>query len=66
VCEAYKSHREVYMRNLRCLCSCQPRRFGDGVEDYRTFFDELDDEGKVVFMLGGPVDGRAPESKEEL
>jgi hypothetical protein len=54
------------MRNLRCLCSCQPRRFGDGVEDYRTFFDELDDEGKVVFMLGGPVDGRAPESKEEL
>ena len=26
------------------------------------FFENLDDWGKVLFMLGGPVDGRTPET----
>ena len=53
--------RKEYLRLLCDRCSCD-RRLGSGGElSCAEFFENLDDAGKALFMLGGPVDGRYPE-----
>jgi hypothetical protein len=60
-CKELDSLRKDYLDRLcdRCTCDC---RLGSGGEQAcADFFEDLDDAGKALFMLGGPVDGRCPE-----
>jgi hypothetical protein len=53
--------RREYTSRLTDSCECD-RRIGSGGEvGCADFFAGLDDDGKALFMLGGPVDGREPE-----
>jgi hypothetical protein len=60
-CKELDSLRKDFLSRLcdRCTCDC---RLGSGGEQAcADFFEHLDDAGKALFMLGGPVDGRCPE-----
>jgi hypothetical protein len=60
-CNAMADLRQEYESRLTDSCECD-RRIGSGGEvGCSDFFTGLDDDGKVLFMLGGPVDGREPE-----
>jgi exonuclease III len=60
-CDAMADLRREYEARLTDSCECD-RRIGSGGEvGCADFFSGLDDDGKVLFMLGGPVDGREPE-----
>ena len=62
-CSRYEEERATYKQDLLSGCRCA-NRLGD-VDDAKMpcseFFEALDDEGKCMFMLGGPVNGRSPE-----
>ena len=47
--------REAFTHELAAACSC------DKQPTCAEFFTGLDDKGKALFMLGGPVFGRSPE-----
>jgi exonuclease III len=55
-CKGVEEHRTQYRRQLERRCFCKP------AESCDKFFTKLDDAGKALFMLGGPVDGRTPEA----
>jgi exonuclease III len=60
-CKAMADLRREYTSRLTDSCECD-RRIGSGGEvGCADFFAGLDDDGKALFMLGGPVDGREPE-----
>jgi hypothetical protein len=60
-CDAMADLRQEYESRLTDSCECD-RRIGSGGEvGCAEFFAGLDDTGKALFMLGGPVDGREPE-----
>jgi exonuclease III len=60
-CDATADLRRDYTSRLNDSCECA-RRIGSGGEiGCADFFTDLDDDGKALFMLGGPVDGREPE-----
>jgi hypothetical protein len=60
-CPANADLRREYRENLSLRCECY-RGFSNGaVLGCGEFYDALDDAGKTLFMLGGPVDGRLPE-----
>ena len=60
-CKALADLRRDYESRLTDSCECA-RRIGSGGEvGCAEFFGDLDDAGKTLFMLGGPVDGREPE-----
>ena len=60
-CKAFDPLRTSYTRALASDCTCEPEEGEEGFQICSTFYAGLDDEGKAVWMLGGPVDGRAPE-----
>ena len=53
--------REEFLSRLCDRCTCDRRLGSGGEQACAEFFEELDDAGKALFMLGGPVDGRCPE-----
>jgi exonuclease III len=60
-CDATKDLRQTYESSLVDLCECE-RRLGAGdFEGCAEFYSGLDDKGKALFILGGPVNGREPE-----
>jgi hypothetical protein len=60
-CGAMADLRKEYESRLVDSCECD-RRIGSGGEvGCADFFAGLDNDGKALFMLGGPVDGREPE-----
>ena len=59
-CEAYAGLRAEYTKQLGTLCDCKTQH-GPSERTCLQFYESLDREGKVLFMLGGPVDGRTPE-----
>ena len=60
-CETYADSRRKYLEALRDHCTCRSRLSDAETVPCDQFFASLDDEGKALFMLGGPVDGRTPE-----
>jgi hypothetical protein len=60
-CDATEDLRRTYESSLGDLCECERRLDGGGIKGCDEFFKELDDKGKALFMLGGPVNGRVPE-----
>ena len=60
-CGTTENLRSDYKEQLRDRCACDVRIGDGGVVNCADFFEALDDDGKVLFMLGGPVDGRTPE-----
>ena len=60
-CKALDDLRATFRDRLSDRCTCDRRLGSGGVPGCAEFFDELDDAGKALFMLGGPVDGRIPE-----
>ena len=59
-CKELESLRTTFREQLHDCCTCD-RRGSDGVPGCAEFYEGLDDAGKALFMLGGPVDGRTPE-----
>jgi len=55
-CKGVAELRTQYRGQLKRRCFCDP------AESCDKFFSQLDDVGKALFMLGGPVDGRTPEA----
>jgi hypothetical protein len=55
-CKGVEELRTQYRRQLKRRCYCNP------AESCDKFYTQLDDAGKALFMLGGPVDGRTPEA----
>ena len=53
--------RRDYMSRLTDSCECDRRTGAGGEVGCADFFNGLDPDGKALFMLGGPVDGREPE-----
>ena len=54
--------RATYAAALQDACTCTPEEDGDAdFLNCSDFYERLDDAGKALWMLGGPVDGRAPE-----
>jgi hypothetical protein len=60
-CKELDSLREEFLSRLCDRCTCDRRLGSGGEQACAEFFEELDDAGKALFMLGGPVDGRCPE-----
>jgi hypothetical protein len=60
-CKATEDLRQEYFQNLGSRCECERRIGAGGVPGCDEFFAGLDDTGKALFMLGGPVDDRQPE-----
>ena len=58
-CRGYEKLRTHFRSGLKQQCRCA--RDNDAVP-CAEFFESLDDAGKALFMLGGPVDGRTPEA----
>jgi exonuclease III len=58
-CPAYTRARETFMLALTTCCTCSSEDENPNCAD---FFGDLDSVGKILFMLGGPVDGRTPEA----
>jgi exonuclease III len=59
-CKGYEKLRTHFRSELDRYCHCD--RNVDDVEPCAEFFENLDDVGKALFMLQGPVKGRTPES----
>jgi hypothetical protein len=60
-CKELDGLRKDFLNRLHDRCTCD-RRLGSGGEvGCSEFYHELNDAGKALFMLGGPVDGRSPE-----
>ena len=55
-CGGVAELRTHYRGQLKRKCTCEPAASCD------KFFTELDDAGKALFILGGPVNGRTPEA----
>jgi hypothetical protein len=55
-CRGVKELRTQYRGQLKRRCYCNP------AESCDKFFTQLDNAGRALFMLGGPVDGRTPEA----
>jgi hypothetical protein len=60
-CKALDNLRKTFRDRLCDACTCDRRLGSGGVPSCATFYDGLDDAGKALFMLGGPMDGRVPE-----
>ena len=60
-CKELESLRATFRERLWDRCTCDRRLGSGGVRGCAEFFEELDDAGKALFMLGGPVDNRTPE-----
>jgi hypothetical protein len=60
-CAATADLRREYVSRLTDSCECDRRTGAGGEVGCADFFAGLDPEGKALFMLGGPVDGREPE-----
>ena len=60
-CKALDDLRTTFRGRLSDRCTCDCRLGSGGVPGCAEFYAGLDDAGKALFMLGGPVDGRAPE-----
>ena len=58
-CKGYEELRTQFRSGLVQHCRCSR---DDDVVPCAEFFESLDDAGKALFMLGGPVDGRTPET----
>ena len=57
-CPAYRVAREEFVRGLAEACTCKHLRsltVGQEASTCVSFFNNLDDDGKALFMLGGPV-----------
>jgi hypothetical protein len=57
-CPAYRVAREEFVRGLTEACTCKHLRsltVGQEASTCVSFFNKLDDNGKALFMLGGPV-----------
>jgi hypothetical protein len=61
-CRGLDALREDYHARLQDRCTCDVRIGSGGEVGCAEFFSGLDDAGKALFMLGGPVDGRTPET----
>ena len=64
-CKAYDDLRAQFRVQMETRCTCR-QRLGEKSHDKRScpdFFQRLNDTGKTLFMLGGPVDQRQPESE---
>ena len=61
-CRGLDAPRGKFHSELQSCCTCDRRIGSGGAIGCAEFFDELDDAGKALFMLGGPVDGRTPEA----
>ena len=62
-CKGLEGPRKEYLARLTDRCTCDRRLGSGGVQGCDEFFGALDDAGKALFMLGGPVDGRVPETE---
>ena len=60
-CKELDSLRKEFLDRLCDRCTCDRRLGSGGEQACAEFFNELDNDGKALFMLGGPVDGRCPE-----
>ena len=60
-CKELESLRTTFREQLHDCCTCDRRLGSGGVPGCAEFYEGLDDAGKALFMLGGPVDGRTPE-----
>jgi hypothetical protein len=60
-CKELDSLRKDFLNRLCDRCTCDRRLGSGGEQACADFFEDLDDAGKALFMLGGPVDGRCPE-----
>ena len=61
-CHTHTDLRKAYEDGLKEACTCTQE---DGQENFTTchqYFTSLNQAGKVLFMLGGPVKGRVPEA----
>ena len=61
-CPAYSGARDVFMLALASSCTCAGAVPDDEFPNCADFFAGLDRAGQVLFMLGGPVDGRTPDA----
>ena len=64
-CKGLADLRKEFRSQLELHCTCR-ERLGEKEHDKRScpeFFRHLNDTGKTVFMLGGPVDQRQPEAE---
>ncbi len=61
-CKELDKIREKFLNRLCDRCTCDRRLGEGGVQSCADFYESLDDAGKALFMLGGPVDGRTPEA----
>ena len=60
-CKELDGLRSIFLNRLCDRCTCDRRLGEGGVQSCAEFYESLDDAGKALFMLGGPVDGRTPE-----
>jgi hypothetical protein len=60
-CKKLDSLRGEFLSRLYDRCTCDRRLGSGGEQACADFFEDLDDAGQALFMLGGPVDGRCPE-----
>jgi hypothetical protein len=60
-CPVTADLRQEYTDSLASRCGCSRGISGGNDTGCSEFFAQLDPEGKALFMLGGPVDGRTPE-----
>jgi exonuclease III len=64
-CKELDSLRKEFVSQLCDRCTCDRRLGSGGEQACAEFFEDLDDAGKAMFMLGGPVDGRCPEDSTD-
>ena len=57
-CATYADLRTEFLAHLKRACTCAPSED----QTCHAFFTSLDNRGKALFMLGGPINGRTPET----
>ena len=60
-CKGYRAIRETLIQEMDGPCICRPSEQEPDLNSCKDFLESLDDEGKSLFILGGPVEGRCPE-----
>ena len=60
-CETYDDLRSRYREAVAEGCTCEPREEQEHFTSCGEYYDSLNRMGKVLFMLGGPVNRRTPE-----
>jgi hypothetical protein len=60
-CKGVSEPRAILLKRLWNACTHKRRVGSGGEQGCAEFFEELDEAGKALFILGGPVDGRCPE-----